>query len=361
MLRAMAGAVAFLALCWVGVELGWGITPYDLAQSGVLIPLFIGLMFGPVAGAGAGLGGYLVSYAVLFGLTALQPGDSMVDEVVRVIGPNALVAGLIGAVAGIAPPPARRYLGSRSLLRAAAVAFLALAVGTAFLALAYRAAPSPAGQAHPPFGVDAALLDVLMAGLVLPVLLFNASQPRVPPTEWIRSRLARHLAGLVLLSAALPVLLALFLLRAHLAGMAGDQVGATVMLAIVFAVVNAGLVARAASRPLLRVIDAARAMRLGDLDRGEAAALGATAGLDEISLLAQVFGQMAEEVLRREEAMARDMAAMKREMAQLHIEIDEARKAAQVAEVTDTDYFRGLQDRASRIRRARPESTPGPR
>jgi hypothetical protein len=70
---------------------------------------------------------------------------------------------------------------------------------------------------------------------------------------------------------------------------------------------------------------------------------------------------MAEEVLRREEAMARDMAAMKREMAQLHIEIDEARKAAQVAEVTDTDYFRGLQDRASRIRRARPESTPGPR
>ncbi len=56
---------------------------------------------------------------------------------------------------------------------------------------------------------------------------------------------------------------------------------------------------------------------------------------------------MAREVTAREQAL-------KQEVRQLQIEIDAGRAAKQVAEITDTDYFRDLQRRANELR-ARPE------
>ena len=53
---------------------------------------------------------------------------------------------------------------------------------------------------------------------------------------------------------------------------------------------------------------------------------------------------MAGEVQAREERL-------RAEVRELRIEIDEARQARQVAEITDTDYFRSLRDRAKDLRR----------
>lgn len=52
---------------------------------------------------------------------------------------------------------------------------------------------------------------------------------------------------------------------------------------------------------------------------------------------------MAREVLAREQRL-------KQEVQQLRIEIDEARTARQVAEITETDYFQDLQRKADQLR-----------
>jgi hypothetical protein len=53
---------------------------------------------------------------------------------------------------------------------------------------------------------------------------------------------------------------------------------------------------------------------------------------------------MVREVYAREESL-------KRQVAELRIEIDEVKKAQQVAEITDTDYFLRLQEKAQAFRR----------
>ena len=47
--------------------------------------------------------------------------------------------------------------------------------------------------------------------------------------------------------------------------------------------------------------------------------------------------------------------SLRREIAQLKIEIDQVRRVKQVAEITDTSYFRDLQNQATKIRSRRPK------
>jgi CheY-like chemotaxis protein len=64
---------------------------------------------------------------------------------------------------------------------------------------------------------------------------------------------------------------------------------------------------------------------------------------DALGRLAQVFRRMAIEVQEREERL-------KREVRKLRIEIDEAKAARQVEEITETDYFRELQEKVTKLR-----------
>jgi GAF domain-containing protein len=52
-------------------------------------------------------------------------------------------------------------------------------------------------------------------------------------------------------------------------------------------------------------------------------------------------------------------ASLRNEIAQLKIEIDETRRARQVAEITDTSYFKELQNQATQIRSKRSKNTLG--
>jgi DNA-binding response OmpR family regulator len=65
--------------------------------------------------------------------------------------------------------------------------------------------------------------------------------------------------------------------------------------------------------------------------------------IDELGQLARVFKRMAHEIHGREEHL-------KQQVQELRIEIDEARKARQVAEITETDYFQELSKRAKELR-----------
>ena len=64
---------------------------------------------------------------------------------------------------------------------------------------------------------------------------------------------------------------------------------------------------------------------------------------DALGNLARIFQRMAVEVAARERAL-------KEQVRELRIEIDEAKAERQVAEITETDYFRDLQRKADALR-----------
>jgi GAF domain-containing protein len=98
---------------------------------------------------------------------------------------------------------------------------------------------------------------------------------------------------------------------------------------------------------LRRLIQAAQRMAAGQLSAEEAAELEKIEGWDEISHLGKAFGQMAQQVIQREDDL-------RREVAQLRFEIDETRKARQVAEITETQYFQELRQKAKELRKPGP-------
>lgn len=67
---------------------------------------------------------------------------------------------------------------------------------------------------------------------------------------------------------------------------------------------------------------------------------------DALGQLARIFQQMAREVRAREERL-------QRQVRELRIEVDEAKRAREVAEITGTEYFRNLQERAQQLRSKR--------
>jgi two-component system cell cycle response regulator len=90
-----------------------------------------------------------------------------------------------------------------------------------------------------------------------------------------------------------------------------------------------------------RVTEAAVTLEQGTWEAGSLD--GVAQRSDALGLLARTFRRMAAEVRAREDRL-------RREVLELRIEIDEARQARQVAEITDTDYFRHLRSRASELR-----------
>jgi len=68
--------------------------------------------------------------------------------------------------------------------------------------------------------------------------------------------------------------------------------------------------------------------------------------VDALGQLARVFQRMAHEVVLREKRL-------KQQIEELRIEIDREKEAKQVQEITETEYFRQLQQKASKMRSAR--------
>ena len=64
---------------------------------------------------------------------------------------------------------------------------------------------------------------------------------------------------------------------------------------------------------------------------------------DELGQLARVFQQMAREVYAREQRL-------RQQVQELRIGIDETKKARQVAEITETEYFQELRRKSQELR-----------
>jgi hypothetical protein len=102
------------------------------------------------------------------------------------------------------------------------------------------------------------------------------------------------------------------------------------------------LLSSSITRPLRKLIGAARAIERGERFEPQRI-VGLTKAGDDLARLARVFSQMAVEVQAREERL-------KRQVEELRIEIDEVKKAKQVAEITETETFQCLQEHAKEIR-----------
>jgi YesN/AraC family two-component response regulator len=97
-----------------------------------------------------------------------------------------------------------------------------------------------------------------------------------------------------------------------------------------------------------RLTDTAAAIEAGEFDAASLDVVAECGG--ELGRLGRVFQQMAREVYAREQRL-------KQEVQELRIKIDETRKARLVAEVTESDYFRRLQQRAHALRSRAAEQT----
>lgn len=101
----------------------------------------------------------------------------------------------------------------------------------------------------------------------------------------------------------------------------------------------AGLLARHISAPIQCLIEAARSVERDEFQLQILDVLIQSRPEDEIVRLARVFYEMAVQVQKREQRL-------KQEVQQLRIEINEVKKAHQVAEITETEYFQQLQERS---------------
>ena len=110
------------------------------------------------------------------------------------------------------------------------------------------------------------------------------------------------------------------------------------------------LISRTLTRPIIRLTDVAQEVAEGNYDQDMRALYGGRTH-DEVDALAQVFEMMVNKVRAREEGL-------KRQVQELRIEIDEVKKARQVAEITESDYFRDLREKARTLRDQSREDRP---
>lgn len=91
-----------------------------------------------------------------------------------------------------------------------------------------------------------------------------------------------------------------------------------------------------------RVTAAAAAVEAGQLKLDSLDSVSARP--DELGQLGRVFQRMAREIFTREQAL-------KQQVQELRIQIDESKKAREVAEITETEYFRQLRSDVSSLRK----------
>lgn len=107
------------------------------------------------------------------------------------------------------------------------------------------------------------------------------------------------------------------------------------------AAIMALYLARSIARPIRALTKAAQALDQDDFEPHALAEVSRSQ--DDIGQLVRVFLHMAEEVKAREQKL-------KQQVMELHIEIDVAKKARQVAEITETDYFQQLHKKAQQLK-----------
>lgn len=362
----LVGVLLYVGASWVTnfATLGFGAESAlaGTIRPGVAVPIFCGLVFGPIVGFVVGFFGNLL-LDFIAGYVTLPPLGASPATIVTSLQLNwEFGNGLMGLIPGIAAMFHRRYVTRRELVRAVGISFVAIIVGIG-LAATLDPLLFPASYANVSSVWDVVLWEQFIpitltncinATVIVPIVLFNYERLDLRSRDSLRSGLMRRILLTIVISAAVPItLLTIFLFQANLSGGSSSTGGGTLVivqltftigLTAVFIVTNAALMAQSMTRPLLRLITAAQAMECGHLTAQEAAELKDIHGNDEIAQLSKMFGTMAQEVIQREENL-------RKHVQELQIIIDEQKRSDQVKEIVETDFFRDLQQKAHAMRR----------
>lgn len=122
------------------------------------------------------------------------------------------------------------------------------------------------------------------------------------------------------------------------------------LLVLVLATALGLVIARWITQPILALTDAAAAVE-AEAFRPQMLE-SVVERTDELGQLARVFQRMAGEVAARTERLTRQLQ-------ELRIQIDESEKSRKVAQITETEYFQQLQEKAKRLRTSKTTSSGG--
>lgn len=317
----------------------------------VAIPIFFGFIFGPVVGFVTGfLGNFL--YDLWGGWVHYPPltatGQLWRDLIVGFLLNWEVGNGLFGLIPGLraCKHPYYRTWQEQAWALVYMIVGIVIGVGLPALTDLLLYADVDFMTLFPPI----VRVNLVNGVVLVPILLFNYERLDWQNLNWRQSVLLRRFVFTIFVSAALPTALLSIFLTQQTASAGADstllrvQVTATILLTALFTLVNATILAQSVLRPLLTLTDAAQAMKQNVFTSQQAAVLrNAPTDQTEISHLRQVFGQMAEEVILREEQLRQQVTA-------LQIIIDETKRHQQVAEITDSDFFRELQNKANHMR-----------
>lgn len=323
-------------------------------RPGVAIPVVFGFIYGPFVGFLVGfLGNLGLDYASGFLGYPPDPatGNFLRDLVAGYFLNWQIGNGLFGLIPGLWSRWHHRYDRARDLLGATlvtAVAILAgvtLAAFTDILLFDYVDLKFAIYQELIPIGS----VNLINALILTPIILFNYTHLNYRDLPSIRSGLMRRLLITLLISSALPVgLLGLFLVQQTDSAAVSStelmvKLAVTIVLTLLFTVINALLVAQTVSTPLLRLADAARLIEAEKLTQADIEQIQAMQGNDEVTHLGHVFARMAAEVIARERKL-------QQQVQELRIEIDRVRQEQAVNEITDSEYFQDLQQKVDQLR-----------
>lgn len=347
----VAGIVLYAILSWftsfANLSGGLGIE----LRPAIVIPIIFGFVYGPIVGFAIGTLGGLVTDYWLYGDIWWQ---------------WSVGTGIMGLIPGLHALYWRVYRSLRDQIAAFVITVIGIVLGMGFASFSSIAicqegiAPPQCFQVPVTFNMamdtflSVVRVNVISAIILVPLLLYNIARLDLSAINWMGSGLLRRLLIGIAVSAALPIaLLGFFLVQQFTVSMETSnvivQLLGTVVVTLLFTIANASLVAQTLNRPLLRLTRAAELMVEGKLAEDQVQELQQTVGDDEISNLSRMFGNMAQEVIQRE-------VRLRRQVEELRIKIDEDKKQQAVEEITETDFFRDLQDKSRNLRNRRQET-----
>lgn len=163
-----------------------------------------------------------------------------------------------------------------------------------------------------------------------------------------QSKILRTLLLVLLLLSLVPLLvLGILFLLGELKGAVGFVPWAflgVLLLTAIGVLAAAYYLYRFLARPLLQLREVASQVTVGDYSMDITRLIGPRQ--DEIGEFSEAFNLMVTMIEARE-------TNLRAQVQRLQIEIDEARKAQQVSEITESDYFKELRQRARDLRRKR--------
>ena len=116
-----------------------------------------------------------------------------------------------------------------------------------------------------------------------------------------------------------------------------------IVVTLVGVLILAVLLARTIALPILRLTSVARWIEAGQWHKVDTASLEKIGGGAEVGQLARVFASMTKQVYVRETDLRKQVEGLK-------IVIDETKRKKAVEEITDSEFFQSLSERAAKIR-----------